>query len=152
MKGSYVLVLHVGQDRRLEIGKLGSFEFLAGFYLYFGSALNGLEGRIRRHLRREKKLHWHIDFLAAVDPVVQVWWVAGEERCECQWARVALAHPGVGAPARGFGSSDCGCSTHLVRLPGWPAVEALRDLMIPETSRGGVLNPQEEDFTLALLS
>ncbi len=152
MKGSYVLVLHVGQDRRLEVGKLGSFEFPAGYYLYFGSALNGLEGRIRRHLRQEKKLHWHIDFLAAAAPVVRVWWVAGEERSECHWARVALAHPGVEAPVWRFGSSDCRCPTHLVRLPSWAEVEALRDRLIPGASRGGVLYPQLEDFTLAPLS
>ncbi len=152
MKGSYVLVLHLGQNRRLEVGKLGSFEFPSGYYLYFGSALNGLEGRIRRHLRREKKLHWHIDFLAAVAPVVQVWWMAGEERCECCWARVARDHPEAGAPAHGFGSSDCRCPTHLVRLPSLPAVEALGHQLFPGTSRTGVLYPQREDFTLALLS
>lgn len=152
VKGSYVLVLHVGQDRRLDVGKLGSFEFPAGYYLYFGSALNDLEGRIRRHLRREKKLHWHIDFLTAAATVVQVWWVAEEERSECVWAWAALAHPGVGVPVGRFGSSDCRCPAHLVRLSSWAEAEALRDRLIPATSPGGVLHPQQEDFTLAPLS
>ncbi len=152
MKGSYVLVLHLSQDRRLEVGKLGRLQFPSGYYLYFGSALNGLAGRIRRHLRREKKLHWHIDFLTYVAPVVQVWWVAGEERCECVWARAALSHPGATAPARGFGSSDCRCPTHLVQLSSWAEAEALRDPLMPGSSRGGVLYPQLEDFTLAPMS
>ena len=151
VKGSYVLVLHLSQDRRLEVGKLGRFEFPSGYYLYFGSALNGLAGRIRRHLRREKKLHWHIDFLTAVAPVVQVWWVAREERCECHWSRAALGHRGARATARGFGASDCRCPTHLVQLPGWAEVEALRDRLNPGSSPINVLYPQREDSTSAML-
>jgi len=27
--------------------------------------MNGLENRINRHLRKEKKMHWHIDYLLA---------------------------------------------------------------------------------------
>ena len=52
MKGSYVLVLKLEEDKRLTIGRLGTFEFPAGLYLYCGSALNGLEARVRRHLRQ----------------------------------------------------------------------------------------------------
>ena len=112
MKGSYVLVLYLPEDRLLTIGRLGAFQFPAGHYLYFGSALNGLEGRIRRHLRQEKKLHWHIDYMAAVADVYEVWWLAGAEREECVWARQCHDQGGA-VVARGFGSSDCRCATHL---------------------------------------
>lgn len=151
MKGSYVLVLHLSKDRRLEVGKLGRVEFPTGYYIYFGSALNGLAGRIRRHLRREKKLHWHIDFLTDVAPVVEVWWVGTEERRECHWARLALAHPSAGSPARGFGSSDCRCPAHLVQLPNWAEIQALRVQLITGTSPDGVFYPHREDFRLAEL-
>lgn len=113
-KGSYILVLDLAEDTLLKIGRLGTFEFPAGLYLYCGSALNGLEARIRRHLQRDKKRHWHIDYLTAVAPVVQVWWVADEQRWECQWAQ-AIAAQDCEVVARGFGSSDCRCPTHLLR-------------------------------------
>ncbi|MBF8267256.1 MAG: hypothetical protein HW388_764 [Dehalococcoidia bacterium] len=103
------------------MGKLGTFEFPPGEYLYFGSALNGLEGRIRRHLRRDKRRHWHIDFLTAVSSVVGVWWTTGTERRECSLAKAALDMEGAQMPARGFGASDCRCQSHLVCLAGGPA-------------------------------
>ena len=113
MKGSYVLVIDLEQDTRLTVGRLGTFDFPAGRYLYLGSALNGLEGRVRRHLRRDKKLHWHVDYLTTAADVSEVWWAISEERLECRWAEAALARGGqVVAP--GFGSSDCRCPTHLV--------------------------------------
>jgi len=114
-KGSYILVLYLAADARLTIGRLGTFEFPAGHYFYCGSALNGLETRIRRHLRRDKKRHWHIDYLTAVAPVVEVWWMESEERWECRWAEEIMEKGGV-VVAKGFGSSDCRCMTHLLRL------------------------------------
>lgn len=127
MKGSYVLVLHLPEDRLLTIGRLGEFHFPAGHYLYFGSALNGLEGRIRRHLRQEKKLHWHIDYLAADADIYEVWWQEGSEREECIWARKCLAMGGA-VVAPGFGSSDCRCATHLLRVACESSLERMRTL------------------------
>lgn len=115
-KGSYVLVLQLAETKRLSVGKLGTFAFPTGLYLYFGSALNGLAGRVRRHLRQDKKAHWHVDALTAEAEVVEVAWVLGADRYECSWARAAVEHAGATIPARGFGSSDCHCSSHLVYL------------------------------------
>ncbi|MCH7744999.1 MAG: GIY-YIG nuclease family protein [Chloroflexi bacterium] len=125
-KGSYVLVLSLTESKRLSVGKLGTFDFPAGYYLYFGSALNGLQARISRHLRREKKLHWHIDFLTSVAPVAQVWWKADLRRLECSWAKAAIEQEGVTVPVAGFGSSDCRCKAHLVHVESWSHVMALR--------------------------
>ena len=63
MKGSYLLLIELKDKETIQIGKLGKIDFMKGFYVYIGSAINGLEQRINRHLRKEKKLHWHIDFL-----------------------------------------------------------------------------------------
>lgn len=115
MKGSYVLVLDLAEDTRLTVGRLGTFEFPAGLYLYCGSALNGLEARIRRHIHQDKKRHWHVDYLTGAAPVLQVWWVADEERWECRWAE-AIAGQDCEPVARGFGSSDCRCPAHLFRV------------------------------------
>ena len=137
VKGSYALVLRLGRGRRLKIGKLGAFDFPAGYYLYLGSALGGLDTRVRRHLDKAKRHHWHIDRLTAVAPVVQVWWAAGTERLECTWATAVLDLPGVAVPAPGFGSSDCTCASHLVLLPDTPdAVGSARERV--RTSRPAV--------------
>ncbi len=115
MKGSYALVIRLERDERLTVGRLGTFDFPAGCYLYFGSALNGLAGRVRRHLRRDKKRHWHVDYLTAAAGVCQVWWSGDGERWECRWALAAL-DGGATGPAPGFGASDCRCPTHLLYL------------------------------------
>lgn len=115
-KGSYALVLHISETRRLRVGRLGVFLFPPGFYLYFGSALNGLNARIARHRRQEKKLHWHIDFLTQVAEPISAFAVEDGQRWECEWSRTALGLPGVDVPARRFGSSDCRCPTHLVHV------------------------------------
>ena len=129
-KGSYALVLFLAEDCRLTIGRLGIFEFPAGHYLYFGSALNGLEGRVRRHLQREKKLHWHIDYLASVAEIERVWWQAGRQRKECSWAQGAVKEGGE-IIARGFGSSDCRCETHLLRVKEREVLERIQALVLP---------------------
>jgi hypothetical protein len=41
-KGTYVLIASVAQMKRLEIGSLGRFDIIPGFYAYVGSAF-GLE-------------------------------------------------------------------------------------------------------------
>ena len=149
LKGSYALIIRLERDTPLTIGRLGSFAFPAGLYLYAGSALNGLESRVRRHLRRDKdkKRHWHIDYLTAVAPVCQVWWAADGQRRECEWAGIARDWGGkIVVP--GFGASDCRrCPAHLLylemdRIDGMdPAAlaklrAALLDELPPETPRG----------------
>lgn len=99
---------------------------MTGYYLYFGSALNGLNSRIARHIRQDKKLHWHIDTLTAVAQVVQVWYVVDTRRWECAWAKAASCIPGVVMPARGFGSSDCRCPSHLLYLADWRDVSSAK--------------------------
>ena len=64
MKGCYCLIISLEKDKTIKIGKkLGNIQFKQGKYVYVGSAMNSLFGRIRRHLSDEKKLHWHVDYL-----------------------------------------------------------------------------------------
>jgi len=84
--------------------------FNKGFYAYVGSALNGLESRVARHLRKSKKQYWHIDYLLDRAIIIKVILIPGEERLECVLART------LGQRLRcvpRFGSSDCNCSGHL---------------------------------------
>ncbi|MDY6958779.1 MAG: GIY-YIG nuclease family protein [Halobacteriota archaeon] len=109
MKGIYVLLIRLRDDASIDVGKLGTIEFSAGFYAYVGSALNGLEGRIKRHLRMEKKKHWHIDYLLEVASIEEVIYAETEESLECELAD-SLTELDV---VERFGSSDCKCKSHL---------------------------------------
>ncbi len=120
IRGTYALVIYVPRAQPIQIGALGTFAFPRGWYLYIGSALNGLDARIARHRRREKKLHWHIDYLLQHARVVDVWIDAGGRRLECAWAQTALGLPKTKVVAPRFGSSDCHCAAHLVCFPTRP--------------------------------
>ncbi len=112
-KGVYALVLRLPQLATVEVGRLGKREFDAGLYVYTGSALNSLPGRVARHLRRSKKKHWHIDYLVA-DPSVEIAGVAWKRtscRVECRIAR-RIGREAL-ASEESFGCGDCDCDSHL---------------------------------------
>jgi Uri superfamily endonuclease len=115
--GSYALFLELPDNLSLQIGRLGRFDLPAGRYIYVGSAMGGLGHRIRRHLRRDKPLRWHIDYLTAIVRPTTVWIHAGHERVECRLASDLSARAATPPVIPKFGSSDCRCPTHLVRLP-----------------------------------
>jgi len=124
-KGVYALVLRLEGREEITIGRLGKFAFPAGYYLYVGSALGsgGLEARLARHRRRDKKLHWHIDYLLEHAHLVEVWSAASTDRLECLWAKTARQIPDGEIPVPGFGSSDCRCPSHLIYLARKPTYQ-----------------------------
>ena len=61
--GLYQLHISLSDMETLDVGRLGRFSFPKGKYIYTGSTKRGLNARIDRHKRNEKKLHWHIDYL-----------------------------------------------------------------------------------------
>ncbi len=117
--GTYVLLLAVNGVFRGQVGRLGEVILPAGLYVYVGSAHGpgGLRARVLRHLRIDKRRHWHIDALTGAYPVSEVWVSTAPDRLECRWSRLLENLPGVEVPAPGFGSSDCGCRSHLYALP-----------------------------------
>jgi Uri superfamily endonuclease len=109
---TYCLIINLNQNSRIKIGKLGEIDFKKGYYVYIGSALNSIDSRIRRHLSKEKKLFWHIDYLlnspnSIVDEVILE---RSPEKWECN---VAIEISKKGIPKNKFGCSDCKCSSHL---------------------------------------
>lgn len=113
-RGTYALVLYLPRAKTICIGRLGTFRFPRGYYIYVGSALNGLAARVARHLRRNKKKFWHIDYFLEYAHIREVWTHQGTERWECLWAHAALALPHARVVAPRFGASDCTCPTHLI--------------------------------------
>lgn len=112
-KGTYCLLVSLKTDQIIEIGKKGEINFNKGYYVYVGSAMNSLEGRIRRHLRKEKKLHWHVDYLLnnSKAEIVDVYLSDNEIKHECD---VANYIAGNGIEIKDFGCSDCKCNSHLI--------------------------------------
>jgi Uri superfamily endonuclease len=100
------------QPRTIRISALGSRILPAGWYVYTGSARNGLAQRVGRHLRREKQKHWRIAYLLAVAVKVEASVLPETQRTECSLHR-NLTGGKVVVP--GFGSTDCGREAHL----GW---------------------------------
>ena len=109
-KGVYLLLLQLDESQQISIGRWGDRHFTRGFYAYVGSAFNGLEARIKRHLSQNKKHHWHIDYLLDRACIYEVALVPTQERLECTLARALRKNL---LCIRRFGSSDCQCPGHL---------------------------------------
>jgi Uri superfamily endonuclease len=152
--GIYALILELIQLRELAIGRMGRFEFPAGFYIYLGSAQGpgGIRGRLGRHLRGAYKPHWHIDFLRIESEIRGYGYVLdnGDSRLaptECCWFQKLAAIPNTKIPVPKFGASDCqsGCRAHLIHFPALPELNELRRPLsnIDGFSRGIILRLTE---------
>lgn len=111
--GIYNLIIQLSKDKEIKIGRLGTFIFPEGFYVYTGSAQNGLERRINRHLSSSKKFHWHIDYLLSYARTIKVLKYFRGRKDECRLNRMIGKGTGAFTIVRKFGSSDCNCRTHL---------------------------------------
>lgn len=111
--GIYNLIIQLSKDKEIKIGRLGTFIFPEGFYVYTGSAQNGLERRINRHLSSSKKFHWHIDYLLSYARTIKVLKYFRGRKDECRLNRMIGKGTGASTIVRKFGSSDCNCRTHL---------------------------------------
>lgn len=113
MKGIYILVIELPKSRKIRTGSLGVLEFPRGLYAYAGSAQNGLEKRISRHRRKDKKPFWHIDYLLEKSRILEVYTKPASKKEECETAK-ELSKRFKSIPK--FGCSDCKCRSHLFFL------------------------------------
>ena len=109
--GVYLLVLEMPISRSIRVGSLGACRLDKGYYVYVGSAMAGLDSRIKRHHRRRKRLRWHIDYLTRYAGRIVDFPIRTTHRLECNLAgdlgRIADDR------LQGFGCSDCRCNSHL---------------------------------------
>ncbi len=110
-RGSYILILRLPLEARVEIGRLGRVQFAAGYYLYIGSAARNLSRRIERHRRLGKTKFWHIDYLRAAAEFRSAVPIRTADDLECEIAGALRGIAGWEIP--GFGCSDCACHSHL---------------------------------------
>lgn len=111
-KGVYQLLFFLPNKIRIKVGQKGSLIFPKGYYLYTGSAKNGLKGRILRHLRESKKKFWHIDYLLPYACIKDV--IIHVNKSECYWNKRLFDLEESEVLVNGFGSSDCRCKAHLI--------------------------------------
>jgi len=121
-KGIYTLIIFLSREICVNVGKLGQQKFPKGYYTYTGSALgkgsSSLRHRISRHLQKEKRNFWHIDFLLANENATVKAVVAAEtnEKLECNLNRYIKGKGGAKILVKRFGASDCreNCESHLL--------------------------------------
>ena len=123
--GTYVLLLHLPADEQLTIGKLGTFDFPAGWYAYVGSAFGsgGLVARLKYHMKPVEKPHWHIDYFRQSARLTEIWLSPDTERREEEWVDLMLAIPGANVVFDGFGASDTNKESHLIYFDVRPSLE-----------------------------
>lgn len=129
--GTYVVVYHLPAARAIRVGRLGKVELSAGFFSYVGSALGsgGLPARLRHHLGRPARPHWHVDYLRRVARPVEAWVCAQPIRREHDWAHLLSRVRCVVPVIEGFGTSDCRCSTHLFHWAQVPSIAVFQRLV-----------------------
>ena len=138
MKGLYLLILRLDADlANLAVGRLGVYDFAAGYYLYVGSAFGagGVAARLAYHERPVKaRPTWHIDYLRPHTALTEAWCIGTSMHLEACWARHLAAMPEIRIPAPGFGASDSSFTSHLLyagsRPPRQQIVEALMECFL----------------------
>lgn len=125
MIGSYVLLIELGKQTTIRIGKLGRIDFPTYWYVYVGSAMNGIKQRVNRHFSNQKKLHWHIDYFLQTASLQKAYYKESKHRTECEIAHV-FAENFSSIPS--FGSSDCTCNSHLFYGKRQDLVETINNL------------------------
>jgi sugar fermentation stimulation protein A len=151
--GAYILLFRLQQDEKIEVGRLGVVPLRRGEYAYVGSAMGGLDARIARHLRAEKKRHWHIDYVLERASISGVLEFESASRVECRLSDALASSAASTTPVRWFGSSDCrswggktSCGPAVLVLQ--PAEHRLADDALPglsgrtRTTFGGVEGPR----------
>ncbi len=121
-KGIYTLIVFLSNDTQLKVGKLGIQTFPAGYYTYTGSALgkgsSSLKQRVTRHLKKQKRKFWHIDFLLAHEnaTITTIIAVQTSRKLECKMNQYIRERLKTKIPVVDFGASDCkeNCKSHLL--------------------------------------
>jgi Uri superfamily endonuclease len=132
LKGIYVLIIQISHDATVQVGALGKLTFTKGLYAYVGSAQNNLKHRVRRHLRKEKRKFWHLDYLLdnSAAKILAVFYKQAAKTEECA---VAKAIGEKGEAVAGFGASDCHCESHMFRLETYGFLQGFMRVLDVET-------------------
>ncbi|KPU62952.1 endonuclease [Thermococcus sp. EP1] len=109
MKGGYFLVIYLEKSQNIRT-KARRFSLEKGYYVYVGSAMNSLEKRVLRHFKKEKRFHWHIDYLLDKAQLIDAYLIPSNARIE---EKLSQALSDVVMGIEGFGASDVAVKTNL---------------------------------------
>ncbi len=116
-RGIYILEIYAKKNFCIEIKKFSDRIFTKGYYYYVGSAQKNLRQRLTRHLKKKKKIHWHIDYITAIHTnKIQIILLSqgSSKDLECEIANHFEYSLKLDASFKNFGNSDSNCSsTHL---------------------------------------
>ncbi len=115
MKGVYVMLIRLGCEKDIQVGKLGKLHFKKGFYAYIGSARgSGGFKRVTRHFNVASGINgtrkWHIDYFLPYSEIILAALSPTTENLECAISKSFSGFSGI----PGFGCSDCDCTSHLL--------------------------------------
>ena len=113
LKGTYCLLIHLKQDSKITIGKLGEKNFTKRILYIRGLRLKLPKNPHTKTSREEKKIYWHIDYLLNNEntEIIEVIYTINDIKWECKIA-ATIAETGIGVI--NFGCSDCKCNSHLL--------------------------------------
>ncbi|WP_062198145.1 GIY-YIG nuclease family protein [Massilibacterium senegalense] len=109
----YHLEVELLEGRTIQVGKLGTFFFQKGTYVYVGSAKKNIQARITRHMTKDKVKRWHIDYVTQYATTIRHVTYSGNEQTECELAKSIQKKLDGKVVVKKFGSSDCSCVTHF---------------------------------------
>jgi len=72
--GTYALILKSDANKRVQIGRSRYIHLKPGYYIYLGSAFGpgSVRARVSRHMRTDKRTHWHIYYLLMYVSIIEV--------------------------------------------------------------------------------
>lgn len=116
-KGAYAIGFRLKHNRNIQVGSLGRLAFRAGDYFYFGNAYGGggLASRLKRHIIRDKKKHWHFDYIRPYVALTDIYAYIGGNECSLveeyrQKLNAIFIH-------KKLGSMDCTtCPSHFIYI------------------------------------
>ncbi len=116
--GVYLLEIFASKPFTTNIAKYKGELFPKGYYYYSGSAQKNLPHRLKRHIRKDKIVHWHIDHITSLKEAnisnIFIFENRGKD-IECELVQVLLKDFNTKIIANGFGNGDCHtCQTHLL--------------------------------------
>lgn len=128
--GFYILLIRLPKAAALKIGAKEETVFPSGWYIYVGSSANSLSRRVLRHASRDKKKHWHIDYLLESATLKRTFIIHDHYMklrnshsifssvpgvpFECALSDEISLLEGGGRFFNRFGSGDCTCPGHLL--------------------------------------
>lgn len=144
--GTYALFIDLEREMQMRVGALGPCMFPRGVHVYAGSAMRGLRTRLARHVRREKIIQWHVDWLTTVNGCQVLGAVVFTSTVlpECNIVGYLMDFEGAEVRPPRFGASDHACRGHLVWIgEEVSSYQVAIDLLTNRTTGGRWLSREE---------